>query len=647
MTIIPRSKIFGNPERTSCQISPDGKWLAWLAPRDGVLNIWVAQIDDISAAEPITNDEKRGIRFFMWAKNMSHLLFMQDKDGDENWHLYSVSLADKKTIDLTPYENTNASVQAMSWDEPDMMMIGMNDRDASWHDSYKVSILTGERELVFKNEDNFGRMKFDRHMNLKFLEKTIEGEGGRQLYKYDQGRILELFKISPDDELTTYLLGFQLNSSNCYMFDSDGHDKAGVVLLNWENGHRERIIDHPKADINDLIIHPTTYEMMAYGANYLKQEWHAVGDAIKDDLEFLNESLDGSFDIANTDKANKTWIIGAVAAENPGVYYQYNREEKSLVRLFSTRPELDDVRLRSMHNLVIKSRDGLELPAHLTLPESLSANGDSLPPENTSPLVLLVHGGPWARDEYGYNPQHQWLANRGYSVLSVNYRGSTGFGKSFINAADREWAGKMHDDLIDAVEWAIEQGITTRDKVAIMGGSYGGYATLVGLTFTPDTFVCGVDIVGPSSLQTLIDTIPPYWKAFYESLAKRVGDPRTEEGKQLLYDRSPLNHVEKIKKPLLIGQGANDPRVKQAESDQIVQAMKEKNIPVTYALYPDEGHGFARPENRMSFYAITEAFLGTHLGGEIEPIGDDFEGANFEVPAGAEDIPGLSDKLNS
>ena len=294
----------------------------------------------------------------------------------------------------------------------------------------------------------------------------------------------------------------------------------------------------------------------------------------------------------------------------------------------------------------IKSRDGLTLVSYLTLPKTADANNDGKS-DKPAPMVLLVHGGPWARDAYGYSGYAQWLANRGYSVLSVNYRGSTGFGKSFVNKSDGEWAGTMHDDLIDAVDWAVKQGVTTKDQVAIMGGSYGGYATLVGLTFTPDTFKCGVDIVGPSNLNTLLATIPPYWAAFFEQFAKRVGDPRTEAGKQLLEERSPLTHVAKITKPLLIGQGANDPRVKQAESDQIVKAMQDKKIPVTYVLFPDEGHGFARPENNKAFNAITENFLAKCLGGRAQPIGEDLKGSSVTVPTGADGVEGLSAALQA
>jgi len=336
-----------------------------------------------------------------------------------------------------------------------------------------------------------------------------------------------------------------------------------------------------------------------------------------------------------------------VAADDPkapAVAYLYDRKAGTLTKLFDQRPKLNSAPLVPMQALELKARDGLTLVSYLSLPPGSDTNNDGRP-EKPVPLVLNVHGGPWARDDYGFHPEHQWLANRGYAVLSVNYRGSTGFGKGFINASNKEWAGKMHDDLLDAVQWAVNQKITTADKVAIYGGSYGGYATLVGMTFTPDTFACGVDIVGPSNLNTLLASIPPYWKSFFEEFTTRVGDPRTEEGKKLLAERSPLTRVAAIKKPLLIAQGANDPRVKQAEADQIVKAMKDKNLPVTYVLYPEEGHGFGRPTNRTSFYAIAEGFLSQCLGGRYEPIGNDFKGANLKVLEGAANVPGLADAL--
>jgi dipeptidyl aminopeptidase/acylaminoacyl peptidase len=332
--------------------------------------------------------------------------------------------------------------------------------------------------------------------------------------------------------------------------------------------------------------------------------------------------------------------VAYVLSDGPIRYYRYDRAKKKAKFLFTNQEALESLKLAPMTPVLIKSRDGLELVSYLSLPRAADPDGDGKPAQPL-PMVLLVHGGPWARDSWRLNPTHQWLASRGYAVLSVNYRGSTGFGKRFVNQSNMEWAGKMHDDLLDAVRWAADQRIADPKQVAIMGGSYGGYATLVGLTFTPDAFACGVDIVGPSNLVTLLETIPPYWAPMVEMFTKRVGDHRTEDGKKLLLSRSPLSRADQIRRPLLIGQGANDPRVKQAESDQIVKAMKERGIPVTYVLFPDEGHGFARPENRTSFNAIAETFLAQCLGGPYQPIGDDFKGSSVTVPAGAEAIHDL------
>jgi dipeptidyl aminopeptidase/acylaminoacyl peptidase len=324
-------------------------------------------------------------------------------------------------------------------------------------------------------------------------------------------------------------------------------------------------------------------------------------------------------------------------------YYRYDREEKSAKFLFTERTALEDLQLAKMHPVVIKSRDGLDLVSYYTLPVGSDSDSNGRPDEPL-PMVLLVHGGPWGRDNWGYDSWHQWLANRGYAVLSVNFRASRGFGKAFLNAGNQEWGGKVHDDLIDGVDWAVLEGIADPDRVAIMGMSYGGYATLWGMTNTPDTFACGVDLVGVSNLTSFILGLP-YWQADIELIATRIGDPRTEEGRAFLAERSPLTYADQIKKPLLISQGANDPRVKQAEADQIVQAMQDANIPVTYLLYTDEGHGFARPENQLSFYAVTDAFLAEHLGGRYEPIGDDLEGSSITVPVGAEEVPGLAEAI--
>jgi dipeptidyl aminopeptidase/acylaminoacyl peptidase len=362
--------------------------------------------------------------------------------------------------------------------------------------------------------------------------------------------------------------------------------------------------------------------------------------AIEEDLRYLQTVADGDLEVLSRTLDDKAWAVAYVMDNGPVRYYLYDRANKTAKFLFTNRRSLEGLPLARMHPTVIKSRDGLNLVSYLTLPIDADPQ-DSGRPAQALPTVLLVHGGPWGRDSWTYSPEHQLLANRGYAVLSINYRGSTGFGKKFANAGNKEWAAKMHDDLIDAVDWAIQERIAEPNHIAIMGGSYGGYATLVGLTFTPEKFACGVDIVGPSNLLTLLSTIPAYWAPALQMFKDRVGDPTTAEGKKLLNERSPLNLVERIQRPLLIGQGANDPRVKQSEADQIVRAMEKKHIPVTYLLFPDEGHGFARPENNLAFYAVAEAFLARQLGGRYEPIGNDFAGSTITGPSGAEGVPGL------
>jgi len=324
----------------------------------------------------------------------------------------------------------------------------------------------------------------------------------------------------------------------------------------------------------------------------------------------------------------------------------FDRKAGTLTKLYTGRPDLVGAPLVPMHPVEIKARDGLTLPSYLTLPANADANRDGKP-DHPVPMVLVVHGGPWGRDGYGYDPYSQWLANRGYAVLQVNFRASTGFGKDFLAAGNLQWGRKMQDDLTDSVAWAVSNGITTANKVAILGGSYGGYATLAGLTFTPETYACGVDIVGPSNLFTLLGTIPPYWESFKQQFYQRMGNPTTEDGKALLKAASPLTFADRIKKPLLIGQGANDPRVNKRESDQIVEAMKAKGIPVTYVLFPDEGHGFARPANNIAFNAVAENFLQTCLGGRAEPIGDGLKGSTIQVLQGADIVNGLKQSMAS
>jgi dipeptidyl aminopeptidase/acylaminoacyl peptidase len=640
--VIPRSALFGNPDRAQGRVSPDGKYISFIAPRDGVLNVWLAERGNLDAAKPVTNDQKRGIRQHFWAYDSKHLLFLQDEGGDENWHLYSVDVVSGEQKDLSPYKGVQAQVAALSWKKPGVVAVGMNDRAPEWHDLYEVNLATGKRTLLEQNTQEFADYSLDLDLKARLATKT--GADGNEILRKAGGKWVSLLKFGQEDSLTTSIVGIEATGATALMQSSVGRDKAALVRVNLATGKSTVLGASEQADVEDVWVNPRTFAPQAYTVNYLKPEITVLDKSVQKDVAVLQKALGDGWDIANRTLDDSLWTVVTDDPLAPATAYLYNRKDGSVTKLFDQRPALAAAPLVPMQSLEIKTRDGLTLVAYLSLPPGSDANGDGRP-DSPVPLVLVVHGGPWARDTYTFNNQHQWLANRGYAVLAVNYRGSTGFGKGFVNAGNKEWAGKMHDDLLDAVKWAIDEKVTTPDKVAIMGGSYGGYATLVGVTFTPETFACGVDIVGPSNLYTLLGSIPPYWKSFYEELALRVGDPRTDDGKKLLSERSPLTHVDAIKKPLLIGQGANDPRVKQAEADQIVNAMKAKNIPVTYVLYPDEGHGFQRPANRTSFNAVAEAFLSQCLGGRYEPIGMDFKGASITVPEGAQNVPVLEDSL--
>ena len=643
--LIPRELIFGNPTYSSVQISPNGSMISYLAPSDGVMNIWVAPVDNLSAAKPVTTDKGRGIRGYGWVAGMEQLLYVQDKGGDENFLLYGVDPKTGNETSYTPFENTRVIFLASDDDIPGKQIIGINNRDPRWHDVYQLDIESGELTLVFENTENFAGFDFDNDLTLRFAQKSTNVGGAEYFRKTADG--WELFmEVPPEDLYTTGLAGFSEDNQTLYVRQSKGRDTSALFAMNLASGEQSLIAESDLADIGGTWRDIETGKPYAYVVNYDKKRYFAMDERGEKILDKLNAQFEGDFSRTSKTQDGSKWIVLNSQSNKVATYYLWDRKTDVFSELFSVRPELKDKTLALMTPEMITSRDGLTLVSYLTLPPGADTDNDGRP-EKPLPLVLNVHGGPWARDSYGYRSTPQWLANRGYAVLQVNFRGSTGFGKNFVNAGDLQWGLKMHDDLMDAVDWAIKEGITRQEKVAIMGGSYGGYATLAGLAFTPDTFACGVDIVGPSNLKTLLDSIPPYWESFRRVLELRVGDPNTEEGLAILEAASPLNKVENINKPLLIGQGANDPRVKQAESDQIVAAMQEKNIPVTYALFPDEGHGFARPENRLAFYAVAEGFLATCLGGQAEAIDDDLQGSSLTVPVGEGYIEGLGDALKS
>lgn len=644
--LIPRAAIFGNPDRSAAQVSPDGKWISFTAPRDGVMNVYVAPFGNMGAAKPVTNSTDRPVRQYFWSADSTHILYLNDKGGDENFLIYAANAETGEEKALTPFENTRAFLYGTSWSRPDEVLVGLNNRDPKWHDLYTLNIKTGELTLVHENTTEIDGYVADDSFKVHFVTRAT-AEGGQDVFKVDDAWNFTPFAtISADDAVTTGIVGLNTAGTKFYMIDSRDRNTSALTETDLATGETRVLGENAKADISGAIVIPETGDIAAFTTEYIKPETKPIGDAVAADIAFLDANLKGIWTLVSQSHDNNIWIILNDTTTEPAAYFAYDRTAQKVEKLFTVRPNLEGAPLSPMYGVEIPSRDGLTLVSYLTLPRGSDADGDGRP-EAPQKLILNVHGGPWSRDTYGYDSEHQWMANRGYAVLAVNYRGSTGFGKDFINAASREWGGKMHDDLIDAVQWAIDNGITTADQVAIYGGSYGGYATLVGLTFTPTTFACGVDIVGVSNLTTFLNTIPPYWESGRKFFNRHVGDASTPEGLEFLRSRSPVYRASEIQRPLLIVQGANDPRVNKDESDQIANAMKASNIPVTYVLYPDEGHGFAKPANRTSFYAVSEAFLSQCLGGRFEPIGGDFAGSSLQIVEGIDYVPGLKEGIEA
>jgi dipeptidyl aminopeptidase/acylaminoacyl peptidase len=641
--MIPRKLIFGNPDKANVQISPDGRHLAYLAPLDGVLNVWVAPRDNLAAAQPITHDTGRGVRWYWWDYSNTHLLYIQDKDGDENGRLYRVDIANQALQALTPFEGVQTQLQKTSPHFPDEAVIGLNRRRPEWHDLHRLNLVTGELSLLEQN-DRFAFFVIDDNFRVRLAFESTP-DGGLTVYKPDASLGWEAWgSILPEDLLTTNPIELDETGSTLFMRDSRGRDTAAVVAMDLATKESTLLAEDPRADALGALVHPTRKNIQAVKFVIERQRWQVLDPAIEPDLAYLGGVADGELEIASRSLDDQWWVAVFRIDNGPTRFYLYDRAARQAQFLFSDRSALEGQPLVKMHPATIPARDGVGLVLYYSLPPGSDPGGVGRL-DRPVPMVFMPHGGPWWRDFWEFSGWHQWLANRGYAVMSVNFRSSTGFGKAFTNAGDRQWGGRIMEDQIDAVQWAIAQGIADPARVAVMGGSFGGYSTLAGLTMYPDVFACGVDLFGPVNLITLLETIPPYWKPMLEMFTTRVGDFRTEDGRALLTKHSPLTYVERIRAPLLIGQGANDPRVLPAESEQIVDAMQARNIPVTYVLYPDEGHGFARPENNQSFHAIAEAFLAECLGGRFEPIGDDFNGSSLQGVTGAEGVPGLVEAL--
>jgi dipeptidyl aminopeptidase/acylaminoacyl peptidase len=621
-------------------------------PLKGVANLFVSAASDPKAARPLTHFTGRGIQAFdvsgkpnyHWAGDSAHIFFLRDNDGDENWNLWIVDIRTGESRNLTPFKGSQVRVIATSLDRPNVILIGINNRDPRWHDVYSLDLATGKMNLIEKN-DRFAFYVADNDLKLR-IAGAIAKNGGVDLFKSREGeKWAPYFSLSEEDTAGLKQFGFDQKNRLLYATDSRGRDTIALVALDPEAGSVTVLGEDRRVDVAEVLIDPGTHQVQAYATNFTRLEWHILDRRLIDDFQTLSRASNGDLKIDGESKDGNRWLAHFTLSDAPEVYYLYDREKRVVQRLFVGTPQLEGLPLSKMYPFVIRSRDGYDLVSYIALPrwEDTQANGH---PARPLPTVVIVHGGPSdERPEYVFAPLLQWLTNRGYEVFLANFRGTPGFGKAFLNAQNLEWGGQMNDDLIDQAVWLVDHGFAKRDKIALLGGSYGGYATLVGMTLTPDTFACGVDVVGPANLETFMATIPPFWSI--DNLAKRVGDPRTESGRELLRARSPINFVDRVTKPILIGQGTHDSRVPQAESDRMVDALKKKGIKVTYLLYPDEGHGFLRPQNNLSFFAVTEVFLAQCLGGRAEPIGDALQGSSVMVPYGAKFIPGLETALKS
>lgn len=640
--MIERAKLFGNPSRVQARLSPDGRHVSWIAPRDGVMNVWVAPTMNLAAAKPITGDKVRPIRQYFWAPDSRIVMYTQDKGGDENFQLYGVDIATGRERNFTPIDKARVSIVKVSPRVKDSILIGLNNRDPRYYDIHRLELASGKLTEVLRG-DGFATVVADDSLTPRLAIRP-DGKGGSDYLRVVDGKAeaAPFARVALADSWSTRPLSFTADGKRLYLLDSRGRNMVALTALDMATGRTSVVAQSPRADVEAVLTHPATGVAQAYAVDYLREDWSALDKSVSRDLAFLKSRLTGDIDVVSRTDADDRWIVQVGSATTPGAAWLYDRRAGALTQLYVSRPELAGAPLVEMHPREIRTRDGLTMISYLSLPPGSDANGDGRP-ERAVPMVLYVHGGPYGRDDYGYDTNHQWLANRGYAVLSVNFRGSTGFGKDFLTASNLEWGRKMHDDLLDGVDWAVREGVTTADKVAVMGISYGGYATLAGLAFTPTRFACGVEAVGPSNLETLSRTLPPYWVAIREIFRQRMGDPDTPQGLAVLKAASPLYSADRIVRPLLIAQGANDPRVKQAESDQIVAAMRARDIPVTYLLFPDEGHGFARPENNLAYVATAESFLGRCLGGRVEPIGDTVRRSSMRVEHGAEFSPGLTE----
>lgn len=609
--LIPRELLFGNPERINPQLSPDGTRIAWVAPDDkNVQQVWVQTIGQADT-RCVTDDRKRGIRDYFWCEDDKTLIYLKDADGDENWHLFAVDMHTFQARELTPFPGVQASVLDVNPNFPDQVIITLNLNRRELHDVYRLKVSTGELTLDTENPGRAMHFVTDHDMHVRLLYQ-MGPDGGVDLMVRDsvESPWRPWLKASSEDTLLPH--AFTADGKGVILSTSLSSDTAQLVEYPLEGDAVRVLAASDEVDVGSVMVDPIHHRVQAVAFSPGRTHWRVIDPGIQADMDGIRSLQEGDFVIVNRDRADAHWLVAFTSDRGPVHYYAWDRKTQSGQFLFVHQKGLLGLTLGEMKPIRYQSRDGLTIHGYLTLPPGVKAE--------KLPMVLMVHGGPWVRDVWGYNSQAQWFANRGYACLQVNYRASTGYGKKFLGAGYRQWGQAMHLDLIDGVNWAVREGLADPARVAIFGGSYGGYASLAGMTFTPEVFACGVAVVGPSNLITFINSIPPYWRAFRALLDARVGNIDHPEEREMLLKYSPLFHVKRICRPLLIGQGANDPRVVAQESHQMVEEIQRQAGSVTYVLYPDEGHGFVRPENRLDFNVRVEEFLAQHLGGRFEPL---------------------------
>lgn len=623
--IIDREVFFGDPEIAGGRISPDGRYISFLKTYKGHLNIWVKEIDEpFDAARPMSADTTRPVFRYLWTQDGKYILYIQDKGGNENFHLYAIDPAEKpaegmdvpEARDLTPIEGVTVTFYAFPEKTPDIIYIGLNDRDERYHDVYRLTLSSGERELVFENTEGMSGFDFDLDARLRVASKQTE-DGGTEFFRVDGKELASVYSVT--NEENAYILRFQKDGKRAYMVTNkgEGNDLTQLVLFDPQTGRTETVESDPEKEVDfggaifsdateELV--GTTYEGARTRIYWKDKKWEDAYKKLKKKLS--KEIGDGDLYLGSSTKDDRLHIVVVTSDVNPGLAYLYNMETGETEFLYNPRPNLPSEHLAKMEPVKFTSRDGLTIHGYLTVPKGIKAKN--------LPVIINPHGGPWARDSWGYNPEAQFFANRGYAVMQVNFRSSTGYGKAFFNAGKRKWGEEMQNDLTDAVRYLIDKGIADPEKVAIYGGSYGGYATLAGLAFTPDVYACGVDYVGVCNLLTLLKSIPPYWETMRNFFNEHVGDPENPEDVERLTRQSPLFSADKITAPLMVVQGGNDVRCKLPESQQIVIAMRDMGREVEYLVADDEGHGFAGADNRTAFRVAQEKFFAKHLGGRYQ-----------------------------